>query len=91
MEYEGHLPRPFSSLVDVDVFAISDQGRVRTNNEDHYLVVHGGRNLETVFSNLAKNQPGDRFEETAYAMVVADGVGGEAAGEVASQEASMPC
>jgi protein phosphatase len=69
------------------VFAISDQGRVRKNNEDHYLVVHGGRNLETIFSNLAKNQPGDRFEETAYAMVVADGVGGEAAGEVASQEA----
>ena len=87
VEPDGQLPRPFSSLVDVDVFAISDQGRVRKNNEDHYLVVRGGRSLETVFSNLAKNQPGDRFEETAYAMVVADGVGGEAAGEVASEEA----
>ena len=31
--------------------------------------------------------PGELFEETAYGMVVADGVGGESAGEVASRQA----
>jgi PPM family protein phosphatase len=81
------LPGPFSSEVDVDVFAISHQGHVRSENEDHFLVVRVGRNLETVFSNLIANRAGDRFEETAYGMIVADGVGGEAAGEVASDEA----
>jgi PPM family protein phosphatase len=81
------LPGPFSSEVDVDVFAVSHQGHVRSENEDHFLVVRIGRNLETVFSNLIANHHGDRFEETAYGMIVADGVGGEAAGEVASDEA----
>ena len=84
---ERALPGPFSSEVDVDVFAISHQGHVRPENEDHFLVVRVGRNLETVFSNLIANRAGDRFEETAYGMIVADGVGGEAAGEVASDEA----
>ena len=86
-ELERALPGPLSSEVDVDVFGISHQGRIRPENEDHFLVVRVGRNLETVFSNLIANRPGDRFEETGYGMIVADGVGGEAAGEVASDEA----
>ena len=80
-------PPPFTSLVSVDVFAMTDKGHVRTQNEDHYLVLRGGRAVETVMSNLGDSQPGDLFEEAAYAMVVADGVGGEAAGEVASRQA----
>jgi len=81
------FPLPFSSLVNVEMYALSDQGHVRTNNEDHYLVVRGGRALETVLSNLTENQPGYLFEETMYGMVVADGLGGEAAGEIASRQA----
>ncbi len=81
------FPRPSSSLVDVEMYALSDQGHVRANNEDHYLVVRGGRALETVLSNLADNQPGYLFEETFYGMVIADGLGGESAGEIASREA----
>ena len=80
-------PPPFSSLVSVDVFAMTDKGHVRTQNEDHFLVLRGGRAVETVMSNLGESQPGDLFEETAFGMVVADGVGGEAAGEVASRQA----
>ena len=81
------LPQPFSSLVAVDFCALTDKGHVRTSNEDHYLVLRGGRAIETVLSNLGDSQPGDLFEETAFGMVVADGVGGEAAGEVASRQA----
>ena len=80
-------PPPFSSLVSVDVFAMTDKGHVRTQNEDHFLVLRGGRAIETVMSNLGESQPGDLFEEAAFAMVVADGVGGERAGEVASRQA----
>lgn len=81
------LPRAFSSLVAVDVFAMSDKGHVRTQNEDHFLVIRGGRAIETVMSNLGDSKPGDLFEESAFGMVVADGVGGEAAGEIASKQA----
>ena len=81
------FPKPFSSLVEVDMFALSDPGYVRTRNEDHYLVARVGRAIETILSNLTENRPGDLFEETAYGMIVADGVGGAAAGEIASRQA----
>lgn len=84
---EMMLPKPFSSLIDVDVFAMSDKGLVRRTNEDHYLVVRAGRALETVFSSLSGNAAGDVFDEVGYGFVVADGVGGEANGEVASRQA----
>ena len=80
-------PEPFSSLVAIDVFAMSDKGHVRSNNEDHFLVIRGGRAIETVMSNLGESQPGDLFEESAFGMVVADGVGGESGGEIASRQA----
>ena len=77
----------FSSLVDIDLFGTSNSGKLRRSNEDHFVVVRCERVLETTFSNMLDNQPGNRVEETAYGMIVADGVGGEAAGEVASHEA----
>lgn len=80
-------PEPFSSLVVIDSYAMTDKGHVRTQNEDHFLVIRGGRAVETVMSNLGESQPGDLFEESAFGMVVADGVGGEAAGEIASRQA----
>ena len=83
----GVLPRPFSSLIGVDVYALSEKGYVRSQNEDHYLVVRVGRALETIFSNLGGNRRGDCFDEVGFGFVIADGVSGEAAGEVASRQA----
>ena len=80
-------PPAFSSLVDVDMYAMTNKGYVRSKNEDHFLVVRCGRALETVFSNLGDTNPGDLFDESGYGMVVADGVGGEHAGDVASRQA----
>jgi len=82
-------PPPFSSRVNVDIFGMTDQGRVRADNEDHFLIVRAGRLVETVQTNLteAETMPGKLFEETALGLIVADGVGGEIAGEVASRQA----
>lgn len=82
-------PPPFSSRVNVDLFGMSERGHVRTKNEDHFLIVRAGRALETVLTNLtdAQTMPGELFEETGYGMVVADGVGGQSGGEVASRQA----
>jgi serine/threonine protein phosphatase PrpC len=80
-------PKPFSSLVRVDFGAISDVGKVRKNNEDHFRIARTSRTMETLMSNLPPGQVRDYFEDVAYGMAVADGMGGEAAGEVASMMA----
>lgn len=82
-------PPPFSSRINVDFYGMSEKGLVRSNNEDHFLLVRVGRAVETVLTNLSEDEtmPGELFEESGYGMVLADGVGGEAAGEVASRKA----
>src|SRR5215207_9380222 len=81
---EVEPPQPFSSLVQVDISGLSDIGKVRLNNEDHYLIVRLGRSFQTLLTNLPADSVPDRFDEIGYGMVVADGMGGMAAGEVAS-------
>ena len=78
---------PFSSLVKVDIGALSDTGKVRPVNEDHFLVGNSGRYLDVTMTNIPEGALPLRSEEKAYGMVVADGMGGAAAGEVASREA----
>jgi protein phosphatase len=76
-----------SSQVLVEIGARSDQGRVRPNNEDHYLVAKFERTMQLLLTNLPEGQVPVHEAETAYGMLVADGMGGHAAGEVASQAA----
>jgi protein phosphatase len=69
----------------VDIAAQSHQGRVRSNNEDHYLVMRFGRSLDTLLTSLPADEVPARAEEVGYALLVADGIGGNAGGEVASR------
>jgi protein phosphatase len=80
-------PETGSSRVQVDLAALSHRGLVRIANEDHYLVVRFGRTLETVLTSLPADQLPARSEEVGYGLVVADGMGGAAAGELASRTA----
>ena len=77
--------RPFSSLVRIDVSALSHPGRVRPNNEDQFFVTRLTRSLETMLTSLPAGDVPERADEVNYVMVVADGMGGHAAGEVASR------
>ena len=77
------LPDSWTPL-DIDVAGISHQGHVRENNEDRYLVVRFGRSLENLATNLDAHVLETSYTLNGYGMLVADGMGGMAAGEVAS-------
>src|SRR6185503_12665000 len=80
-------PRPFSSLVQIDFGAMTHAGNVRTKNEDSYIIYRSGRYWEKVQTSLEAEDLPNRSDEIAYGMAVADGVGGAAAGDVASSMA----
>src|SRR5262245_922677 len=75
----GPSPPP----VRVTFGALSHAGRVRENNEDHYLVVERRRSRSVLLTNLPAGtlRPAD---DTAYVLAVADGLGGASFGELAS-------
>jgi protein phosphatase len=79
--------RSYSSLVRIDVSAKSHPGYHRENNEDHFFVTRLGRTLETLITSLPEADLPKGTEEVNYAMILADGMGGHAAGEVASRMA----
>jgi serine/threonine protein phosphatase PrpC len=66
--------------------AASHVGRVRTRNEDHFAVVRLRRAVEIMRASLERDDlaVADTY---SYAMVVADGMGGMKAGELASRMA----
>ena len=73
------------TCLDVDLGAVSHQGHVRENNEDSYLVMRFGRCLENLMTNVEEDLLEQSYRMSGYAMLVADGMGGMAGGEVASR------
>jgi protein phosphatase len=76
-----------SPLVRADLAGMSHMGKVRTNNEDHFLITEFGRHITTLQTNLPAEEAPGGAEKIGYGLLVADGVGGHAGGEVASRMA----
>src|SRR5262245_21848144 len=80
----GAAPGPTPVQIAVDLGAATHRGLVRPNNEDSFLVSRADRSLETLLTNLPVGEVPAWAAERSYGLVVADGMGGHAAGEVAS-------
>lgn len=74
-------PRP--QPVVVEFGAQTHRGKVRKNNEDHYLITRRRRSMRLLKSNLPEGYLPES-DDDAYVMLVADGMGGEVFGELAS-------
>lgn len=69
----------------VDLGAATHQGHVREKNEDSYLIIRFGRSLQRLATNLDEHLLEQNYSISGYGMLVADGMGGMAGGEVASR------
>ncbi len=73
-----------SKPIKVEVFAKTDLGRTRDHNEDRFLVADLTRREASLLPDIRDHDVGAR----GSLFVVADGMGGAAAGEVASEMAT---
>lgn len=78
------LREPPTCSVTMTFGVVSDVGRVCRRNEDHYMVAKLRRSLSVLDHNLPPEELAKPIAEEAYAIVVADGMGGMNAGDVAS-------
>jgi len=64
--------------------ASTDTGKERGNNEDHFLIARLSKSMQVCKTSLPGEGRTQFSEEEGYLIVVADGMGGAAAGERAS-------
>ena len=64
--------------------ALTDTGKVRGNNEDQFLIARLSKSMQVCKTSLPGEGKTQFSEEEGYLIVVADGMGGAAAGECAS-------
>jgi protein phosphatase len=83
------IAEPLSAHWRVDYSAATHRGLVRINNEDRYSFCRFGRSLHTMLTNLPEGRLPRHVDELGYAMLVADGMGGQAAGEFAAELAVL--
>jgi PPM family protein phosphatase len=73
----------FAPPLTAECYGVTDPGKCRSNNEDQFLVAILDKALKVLQTSLP--QPRTRHgSDRSYLLVVADGMGGEAAGEEAS-------
>ncbi len=64
-------------------FGLTDRGKVRESNEDQFVIVELLKALQIRMTSLPQPEC-QRSQDTGHLFIVADGMGGQAAGETAS-------
>lgn len=72
--------------ITIDAFGLTDKGKVRPVNEDHFVVADIRRSVDMLHGSLPSDVLIDSIgSTTAYLFAVADGVGGGPDGDLASE------
>jgi serine/threonine protein phosphatase PrpC len=72
----------------IDAFGLTDAGRVRRSNEDHFAIATLRKAIELMQCSIGDGSAFDRYRgPDAMVFVVADGVGGQPGGAFASETA----
>jgi serine/threonine protein phosphatase PrpC len=73
---------------EIDVHGLTHVGKVRTENQDHFLLASIHKRVQVIATNLGKQEHLPSGEQrVAFLAMVADGVGGEEGGAEASATA----
>jgi protein phosphatase len=78
------LPVARPPRVRIQFGALTHVGKVRSNNEDQFLVARMFKAMQVLHSSQPGEQDAQHTGQDSYAMLVADGLGGAGGGEVAS-------
>lgn len=70
---------------ELDVYGLTHPGKVRANNEDHFLICALQKKVEVYHTSLPDPSILANSQRVAFLALVADGVGGAKAGEEASR------
>jgi len=87
IDVPGTGPIPGQELpqtVRVEFAGMTDKGKVRNKNEDHFMVARMAKSMTVCATSLPDAEGTRLSEQEGYLMIVADGMGGAAAGERAS-------
>ena len=68
------VPRP--AMHEIDTFGLTDRGKVRSTNNDHFLIASFHRNLRVHYTSIPGGIGHQETESRGFLFLVADGVGG---------------
>jgi protein phosphatase len=70
---------------EVDVYGLTHPGKVRKDNQDHFLICSLYKQMKVHLTSLPEPEKLGGIDRLAFLAMVADGVGGQHAGEEASR------
>ena len=75
--------------ITIDAWGLTDRGKMRAENEDHFIVAEIHKSVEVLSGSLSSEAVNQRIGKTgAQLLVVADGVGGGPRGDFASERST---
>jgi serine/threonine protein phosphatase PrpC len=78
-----------TATVSIDAHGLTDKGKVRKTNEDHFVVAEIHRTVDVLAGSLSPEVLASRIgTSAAHLLAVADGVGGGPDGDIASERSA---